>query len=504
MLLAIVGVVLLAFGILSLATRSPLLIAVHLIPGAVLVAAAVIRNAGTISDSLGGEGIARGAWFGTNAIAQSAAAVVILGLVLYLAERHPIHLDWTEAGIFTLSDASENVLEQIPADGSVEVFAFYSEPEAIRPRLDLYAYASDRFSYRIIDPRVDPLAAQRFEIQVNDAIVVCGGPCDTAKATVKTRDSTEQRITEAIRSVVSKRRKVYFVTGHGEAEPALEGRESASLFASVLEAENVEQATLLLAQSDAVPEDADALILAGPAYSLFDRELTALDTYLRSGGSVLILADALQKAKLEEQLLAWKIQLGEDVLLTPQRFVVDVYDYGTHPITDKMRGLPATLPLVRTVRPAAGSGPDVTVLMRTDQDSYAAPQAEIEPRIKERGQVYVDADVDEQGPLPIAVARTFAPADPSDRAGRLIVVGDADFIRDPYLGQAANADLALNMVSWLVGDEGFITIDRPLPRASRLRIEAPVYDAFAYLGVLLVPEALMLCGAIVWWRRRSA
>jgi ABC-type uncharacterized transport system involved in gliding motility auxiliary subunit len=496
----ILGGVFLAFGLVSILTEDATLVAVHLVLGIALIVQGLVQGRGDLLGRMRGTSFRRGAWLSTNAAVQTLAVVAIFVLGSYLVNRHPIHWDFTEARIFTLSDASKDVLAQIPEERRVEAYAFFSEPRIVRARLDQYTYESERFSYKIIDPRSDPVVARKLDIDAPDQLVICGGPCETATSTVKARDLSEQKITEAIRSVISQRRKVYFVIGHGEAEPTQSGPESAALFGQQLGAENIEHATLLLAQTNEVPEDADAVILAGPRLSLFERESKALDEYVRRGGSLLVLSDALQDAKLGDTLREWSIELGSDVIITPQRFVADVFDYAEHPITEDLQGLPSTFSLARSVRPASGAESQVVVLARTEQNSFAVPQE----RVTGTGELFIDADQDERGPIPLAVARTFPSPGPGEREGRLVVVGDADFIRDPYLVQAANADLALNMVSWLVGEDGFITIDRSLPRASRIRIADPVYRLYSYLGILLLPETLLIAGIVTWWRRRTA
>ena len=87
------------------------------------------------------------------------------------------------------------------------------------------------------------------------------------------------------------------------------------------------------------------------------------------------------------------------------------------------------------------------------------------------GRVGLDPEgEDRPGPVALAVAREFeAPDDPNDAgAGRLVVVGDADFARNRHIAEVFNVDLFLNMANWLVGEEEFITIERKRPRASRV------------------------------------
>ncbi|MBW2415786.1 MAG: ABC transporter, partial [Deltaproteobacteria bacterium] len=93
-------------------------------------------------------------------------------------------------------------------------------------------------------------------------------------------------------------------------------------------------------------------------------------------------------------------------------------------------------------------------------------------------------------------------ADP-DAEGRLIVIGDADFARNGFVGSAANADLLINMVHWLTGEEQFITIDRKLPRASMALLTSGQVATFRYLALFGLPELILLIAIVNWWRRRD-
>ena len=88
-------------------------------------------------------------------------------------------------------------------------------------------------------------------------------------------------------------------------------------------------------------------------------------------------------------------------------------------------------------------------------------------------------------------------------AGRIVVIGDSDFVRNRYVSQLYNADLFLNAVNWVVGEEAFITIDRKLPRASIAVLTNQQFQTFRYLSMFVAPELILLAGIAVWWRRRT-
>jgi ABC-type uncharacterized transport system involved in gliding motility auxiliary subunit len=105
----------------------------------------------------------------------------------------------------------------------------------------------------------------------------------------------EEQLTAAILSLAPPRvPKVYLVTGHGEAQPAAAGAtdRSASAFQEALKRENMEVAEANLLAGH-VPEDADALLVLGPTQPFTDREIAALDAYLKNGGRLLACLDPL-------------------------------------------------------------------------------------------------------------------------------------------------------------------------------------------------------------------
>ena len=92
---------------------------------------------------------------------------------------------------------------------------------------------------------------------------------------------------------------------------------------------------------------------------------------------------------------------------------------------------------------------------------------------------------------------------PADLEGRLVVVGDAEWVNNSRLSLLYNEDLALNMVGWLTGGaEETIAIRPRARRASRISLTEAQGWAVFYSTVLLLPELVLLSGLVIWWRRR--
>ncbi len=508
-LLAILGTILTGFGLFGLfAAASTPIVGLHLVLGLGLLAYAGLRSAGRAAD-LFGSSTARG---GANVLVQTVLVLAITGALAWLSMRHPVHWDWTEAQAHSLTQGTVDVLAAIPEDGLVEVYAFYTRG-AERPakqELDKYEYVSPRVKVSYFDPNERPDLAHRFEVTNREGvIVVCDGPCESAKGTVKAVDVSEQSLTRAIRQAVSTKKKIYFLKGHGEAGPNDDKGPGASSVRSGLEDENVTVAEILLANEAAVPADADAVIVAGPDHALQDRELELLDQYLQAGGSLLVAADPTLNTNLEGQLAKWGIELGSEIVVEqqlqlfagPQLGVQPVVQtYGAHPITDKLQGNPTLFRLARPVRKAEGADVVLTELAITSAQSWGESDT---AGLLASEPVGLDPEKDRAGPLAIAVAREWSPPEGKTRGGRLVVVGDSDFMRNRYVTQFYNGDFFLNAASWLTGSEEFATIDRKRPRVASVNMTLEQFADFRFLALFALPEAILLLGVVSWWRRRT-
>jgi ABC-type uncharacterized transport system involved in gliding motility auxiliary subunit len=509
--LAGLAVVLLAFGLLALfAGAGPVWVGFHFVAALALLGYAALRRPQRVAELLRGSG----GRIGSNVALQTASVLVIVGLIALLTARNPKNWDWTEAKLHTLTPATLDVLKAIPADPGVEILAFFVRggertplggEEDAKNLLDKYTHQTANLKVAYHDPNARPDLAQRYEINTeNGVLLVCSGPCENAKGPVRVREISESEVTKAIRASISSRHKVYALAGHGEAGLADDKAKGFTLMKSALENENYEVSELVLANQPDVPDDAEAVLVVGPDRSLFDTELDALDRFLKKGGGVAVLSDPLLVSNLEARVKTWGIELDDDVVVEEQRTLLGpqlgvqpvVSSYGNHPVTKDFGRERLTLfNLARSLKAADGAGPVELVL--TGDRSWGETDTK---RFVDRSEVSRDEGVDRIGPLPIAMATTVK----GDSAeGRLVVVGDSDFARNRYVSEGYNADLFLNMVAWLVGQEQFATIERKLPRASSANITLEQFAQFRFLSLFLLPELVVLAGVLVWWRRRA-
>jgi hypothetical protein len=112
---------------------------------------------------------------------------------------------------------------------------------------------------------------------------------------------------------------------------------------------------------------------------------------------------------------------------------------------------------------------------------------------------------DRAGPLDVMVMVEVAGA--GARAGRLVVVGDADFASDAYYDMLGNANLVLNAFAWLAREDALAggrekhvpEIERPL---SPLVLTEAQSRGLLLAMVVVQPVLVLALGVVVVGRRR--
>jgi hypothetical protein len=122
----------------------------------------------------------------------------------------------------------------------VEALAFYSQrvanqSDSAKKLLEQYKFeGKGKFSYRIIDPEADPLAARNAKITRDGMVVVKMGDRQEPVEFVDEKDMTSA----LVRLIGNETRAVYFLTGHGERDPEGTGNDAYSSAKQVLESKN--------------------------------------------------------------------------------------------------------------------------------------------------------------------------------------------------------------------------------------------------------------------------
>ena len=463
--------------------------------GALLVAASAILNPQLFRQY--------GRWL--NAFWGGLLVLAILGMVNFLADRYPQRLDLTEGGLHGLAPLTVESLEALEKDVEALAFMEGGEDEELRGLLEQYAvHGGGRFDFEFVDPDRDPVRTQEHGVRAYNTLVVAVGD-----ARLSVTELTEKEITNAMLKLLRDRReRVCFTVGHGERGTGDLESDLGRLAGRLREIDYVVRDSLFLARAARVPDDCRVVIVAGPRSPFLDNEVDAIRRYLGRGGSLLLLADALQESGLEDLAREWGVVMGDDFVIDTSGIgslfgldftipVVTAYD-GEHPIARRHRGGVMTFyELARSVdldsSAVAAVPATAAVLARTSPSSWAESDLSVLRETGTGGDRTVSLDdSDRRGPVGLgaAVADTAG-------GGRLVVFGDADFASNRYFDAQGNGDLALNAVSWLAEDEGLISIRPREPGFNPIALTEAQSEWIFWITVILYPAAIAAAGFFV-------
>ena len=481
--------------------------------------------------------------FGALAVASVVLVLGILFAINYLASRHGKRWDLTAAHQFTLADQTKKVLQGLKEPMRVIVFARTEDRAGFKERLDEYASQSKYFNVEYIDPEKQPLLAQPYLPLVETGTVVL----DYKGRIERVNTNTEQALTNGLVKVVQgKQNKVYFVQGHDERTVEDSDRTGYSTIAQYLTSDNFANASIVLSQVRAIPDDATVLVVAGPKADFFPAEIDLLKGYLAKGGKVLFLLDPPGKpdapplANIAALLKDWGIKADNDVVINVPTDVqlkdgeaIDVAQLATlpntdgtfvlaakylsHPLTQGLGRVTVVFRVARSIAAATegANGHFAQNLFQTTDTSWGETDLK---QLMTTGQVARDPGKgDKNGPLTLGAAVSApatgetpaaAPAtgggkdDAPKRETRMAVIGDSDFASNGLLGAGRNSDLFLNAISWLAQQEDMIAIRPRDPEDRRITLTAEQQTRIFWLTIFIIPGVILLAGVQTWWRRR--
>ncbi|MDK2957443.1 MAG: gliding motility-associatede transport system auxiliary component [Desulfovibrionales bacterium] len=442
----------------------------------------------------------------------AAAGLLVVGLLvgLYLlAQSAGWRYDATSDRRHSLAPETIQVLDRLKEPVRALVFDLPGSPGLARTEdlLKLYARRSSLFSYEVIDPDKDPLAAKKLGVtRTGEVVVEAGGKQE------KVSSPNEEKLTNAmIRAVDARKSTIYFVQGHGEFTPDPREHGSLSVLRQALESQGAFAQKIYLAREKDVPNDADALVIAGPAKDFLPSELSALTRYFKNGGRIFYAASAEDATNFDVWMANHTgIVREQGLVLDPVSQIVTgnyltpiVQSYGFTPISRDFN-LVTLYPTCTALKALpGGTGPRPAVLGESSKNSWL----ETDLKTLATEDVTFDPAADSPGPLWLSAVyeAPAAGADPKaaePNTSRLVAFGDQDFLSDQYVNLSGNLDIAKNALNWLLAKEGLITISKPKP-AQSLLLPRPGQSFFLMWTPLLVAPGIVLAlGVATAIRRR--
>ena len=456
--------------------------------------------------------------YGGYALLTSLGMVAALVLVNLLVDQFGVEADLTQNRLFTLSDQTFQLLDNLDADVTVyQIGTTGRENPLIDSVLERYARRSSHVKLANLDPERNPGLAAKYEEEGQvrpGGLIVDGGDrfrmisqFDIFNVNMQTRQATslslEQELTAALLYVTTgDLPSVYLLEGHGEQSMFQLGMPGLNV-RDLLENDNYEVDTLDLVSRDSIPEDVDVLLVVAPEQDMTPAEADRLDAWMRDGGRVVFVLQGARRTEmpnLEELLAGFGVRLVNGIIVeesgrhTPDSQVFLVPEMTSHEIVSPMRSerlfivMPAAGPIeeLETKRRTLTVEPFLNTsegsFLRTDFQIQSVEQQEGEPN----------------GPFAVGVAITDNDLDGYVKS-RVVVFSSVLFLRQPY---QANYDMLLNSLSWARSREESISIRAKSLRTFPLRMTRLAQLIISGVAVLLMPLGVLGAGLAVWLRRR--
>lgn len=475
-------------------------------------------------------------WFiGFHVLLAIAAVAMILMLVNYLSLRHYTrhHVSDSEQGEFT--PTTLQVLKSLTND--VRVIIYFNPEEPMYPyvssMLKEYAAFSPHIKLESVNYATEPARAAEIITQfrlgagsrdmvlfaANDRMefVSEGQLSDMDMSELLQGKSKEVKrkafkgelyFTAKLLSVSSARPyNAYYLTGHKEHDPTQDSELGYKKFIDLLGASNVRTATLDLQRSKEVPADCDLLVIAGPIHEPTTEELERVESYLGSGGRLLLLMNIYTRPGWERTLAKWGIATGRDVVFDEPNMqesgTLMVENRGSHPIVQSKDRLYLFYP--RSVGKMPGFATQVDSAQVTELFS-TGPAGEARTDFRKGVLTPYLALDDRKGEIPLAVAvEKGGLRNVTLQRGttRLVVVGDSHMLDNQYMSAPGNEEFARQSINWLL-DRSFL-LGAIGPRAFteyQLSVSNSQMTLLRWIMLGAMPGGVFAFGLLVWLRRR--
>ena len=446
--------------------------------------------------------------------------VAYFGLNFWVSSLNIDPFDFTQEKLYTLSDESKEEVKGIGQEVHIYFFG-YEETSTAYSLARQYSNVNSKISAEIININERPDLAKTYGIDSEDSVGIVVQAEERYKVlsssdlytydstTYETIDITEQKLTNSIiDTTISKKPKIYFLTGHEEYNIASE----MSLLAVYMENEvnEVEELDLLTTE---FPEDCDTLVIASPLKDFADMEAQKITNYINNGGNILWLNDA----KIEEtqmpniqkilDLYGMSVSNGVIVETSSSRMLISnpyliIPEVKYHEITkDVYNGTGLVLPSSGKLNVAESSkleelGVTVSTLIESTQTSFYREDFTVSSSSK--------TGTDEEGTFTIAAEATKTLE--NDKTSKLIIFANAVFASDTSIqiqnqnvyaiALYNNKDIVLNSVAYLTDREDTIRIRKDVGYVQYTATAEQ--DNIIRAIIFGFPALIIVAGIIVW------
>ena len=458
--------------------------------------------------------------YSSMAVALVLAIVIVVNLLVSSLPTSMTQLDMSPESLLALSQQTKSLVSKAEQDVTLYLLAEAgTEDDTILSLLHRYSDLNSKISVVKKDPVAYPGFVTSYTdatLNGNDVLVVSGEKSrfisyndiyvydvDYTTYEYTVTFNGESMLTSAIDYVTSKDLpKLYLLTGHGESTL----RDGLS---NALSSDNIEIASLNLLTQDAVPEDADAVLINGPTGDISTDELALLRTYMAAGGNVMLVTDYKTEGltNLHALMADYAIEPAAGLLVEgSSNNHMRGYAYYLLPNVSALHSI--TLPLsnngfyictplshgLKVAKDYDSEKLTVTQLLHTSSSAYLKDLDSI-------GESTAKEDGDPTGSYATAISSEKALESGSSRVVWLSSLQALSETADSWVA-GANTDFVINAIDWLCQKEDSISIRGKDLSLTPLTIPSSAANNWSIVMVFVLPAACLITGIVVFIRRK--
>lgn len=461
--------------------------------------------------------------FGAYSTGMTALVVAIAVFVNLAASALPDRyttLDVTSQKLYSLTDTTKNLVRNLTDDVTVYVLESEDGQDAtLGKTLESYADLSDHIHIVYKDPVISPEFYRNYtdSITINSLIVESDKrfktidysdiyetsfDYSTYQSSVTGYDA-EGLLTSAIAYVAGDSAPlIYEMNGHNEGTIS-------DTFVAGLKKENADLADLTLLTSDAVPEDADGVILFAPEGDLTEDDADKLIAYLEQGGSLLIATSYIDRftenmPNLSKVLAYFGLSIGDGLIVEQDRermyqspiYLLPEVSYDT--LTGGVYGSDydyVMMPYAQPILAEETENVEVSTLLSTSEAAYA------KSGLSESDDILQSED-DPVGPFAVGVS---AVKTLESGSAQIILYSSPMLFTDGANQYTMDNNLKLftNAVSAMTGETESVSVPVKSYEISYLTVPSASAIRYGILFMGILPVGMLVIGIVIWIRRRK-
>lgn len=445
--------------------------------------------------------------------------VIIVNMIIAKLPTKYTNIDVTSNQLYTITQQTEEMLENLTEDVAIYVISAEDKADAtVNQTLKCYEEASSHVTVTFVDPLVNPQfvsqyttsnisqnsiiveSERRFKVISYNDLYETEVDYSTYQQTVTGYDA-EGQLTSAIYYCVSEvMPKVYMIAGHNEY--TLD-----SGFLTAIEKENIEYETISLMEYEAVPEDAECIIIHAPETDFSSDDADKVIAYLNQGGKAFITAEytGAQLPNFERIVEEFGMKLQEGYAVdrnagnyyqTPIYLLPNIeYATETSGLSGSYTYLLAPYSQGIYVPEEEEEGVNYTKLLTGSDSSIVKTNVATSTTFEKE-----EGDID--GPVCIGVK---AEKVLEDKTAVLYVFASAQMFMDNADSAVSgnNKQLFSNIMGTVANHEVSVSIPVKSYEMEYLAASTGDITFFSVIMVVMIPLSLIVIGMIIWLNRRK-